>query len=61
MKQLRAEGIERLIATLREDSIHILRLSRDDDALQVALRETLRPIELAENRIAELLEERASA
>lgn len=61
MKQLRVNGIKGMTEALHDDCVHLMRLSRGDDVLQEAFRSALRPLEAAESRAAELLEERASA
>lgn len=56
MKQLRAEGIQRLIESVDDDLLQLERLSRDDDLLQAhfeAVRERIIP---AENRVAEIVD-----
>lgn len=56
MKKLRARGIEGITEALRDDCVHLMRLSRDDEVLQEAYRSTLGPLEAAEARAAEILE-----
>jgi hypothetical protein len=56
MKQLRAEGIKKLIEAQRQDVVHLLRLSREDKELQDYLTVCLGPLELAEARMATIID-----
>lgn len=41
---------------LRADCVHLMRLSREDEVLQEAYRTTLAPLEAAETRTAEIID-----
>lgn len=61
MKQLRASGIEKLLANLREDCLHLERLSRDDQQLVDLLEAVGGAINAAQIRVQDTTRERASA
>lgn len=56
MKQLRAKGIDKLIEDVDEELLHLARLSRNDEILQLAFHSARDALVPAETRIAEIID-----
>lgn len=55
MKQLRAEGIQKLAEALAEDALHLQRLSREDGDLQNAFGMVQNWLQVADTRLTDVL------